>query len=146
MEEIKLRGNKSQTKDWIYGNLTYHPKGSFACISQIVNNPVSNGIIKGWCFGVDSKSLGQYSGLKDVNGKEIYEGDLLQSKTKYAIMNFRVMRKKGGLVINSHSNDFKRKEAEIIFTDALADMQTASFIENSCVVIGNVFDNEDLLL
>jgi uncharacterized phage protein (TIGR01671 family) len=90
-------------------------------------------------FTPEKFDLMQYTGLKDKNGKKIYEGDYLQAKTNQnGIHRYEVRRVKGGLAINVFNDEFQKE----FWTgwNAVAGQQTSGFIEACCEVIGNKFE------
>lgn len=87
----------------------------------------------------------QYTGLKDKNGKEIYEGYLLEMRNELGYHKiFQIFYKDGGLCFNTHFDDFNKNPNEIYFYESCADMQSKGFIVQ-CEIIGNIYENPELL-
>lgn len=124
MRKIKFRGKHFLRGEWLYGDLTH--KNNFAN-----NKELEIVCIDGW--QVDPNTVGQFTGLYDKNGKEIYEGDILK----------RTVAKENGFgnfigVVDYKAGGFLLKEeyGYCPFYDTFG---------STYEVIGNIYDNPELL-
>lgn len=135
--EIEFRAKKLETHDWIYGNYSYiqiyDPK------EYIVNSYEEY-------FKVIPETIGQYTGLKDKNGKKIFEGDILKNDefTLAVVYNPRVQ----SFVLIDGNEWLNESSDRICDCDDIEEKFINNIFEYNCVsyeVIGNIYENKELL-
>lgn len=128
MRNIKFRGKTGTTegKKWVYGYL-YKIKSFFSEDYQyfIKNEHLQE-------TSVDEETIGQYTGLKDKNGKEIYEGDIVQSDIDRAYVKW-----------NDKYGYFQLIPIGDYYFDSDVIGQALEYADLE--VIGNIYDNPELL-
>ena len=113
--EIKFRGFQ---KSWIYGGITiFQNEATIFDINCVANS----------AYEVDINSVGQFTNLHDKKGNEIYEGDVLQTRSGIGYMVFDNC----GYAIKSPGSEAVDYEFSAFYLE--------------CEIIGNIYENPELL-
>ena len=138
MREILFRGkcvDAYAAGEWAYGfytNEEYNEVYETPC-SEVKDHYIEN---QDDTMRVDPETIGQYTGLKDKNGKRIFEGDILQTGTIKGNVVWSEKRSEYCLLWKDYG-----KRCDVLKSPNLASFMIGRDIE----VIGTIHDNPELL-
>ena len=124
MREIKFRAKHLNRDKFVYGDLVLK-----CSVPHIVT---SSGVL----VGININTVGQFTGLYENNGKEIYEGDIL---LYYGLMKIVVVFNHGAFGYYSRSDDFITFSQNVNFSFWKNDE------DDKFESIGNIYDNPELI-
>lgn len=122
--EIKFRG-KNESNQFIFGDLIQYENGDTAIFEKKITRYGYEATQISNRTKVDKETIGQFTGLHDKNGNDIYEGDIIRNESCKGI----VVYKNGAFVLDLG------KSCGCVYL----------FLLDSLLVIGNIYDNKDLL-
>lgn len=138
MREILFRAKRIDNGEWIEGNLIDLDSDSGYCYIVAPYRKASalpiNFLITGRMELVDSKTLCQFTGLTDKNGKRIWENDVVWLVCDGEEHIYQI-------IWDNSELDFKAANGEENYGTNYEYLLCCDEIE----VIGNIFDNPELL-
>ena len=132
MVKIKFRGKSKETNKWVYGQLLYLGNQPFIVGDLVEANSEYTNIE--WWQPVHHNSIGQFTGFKNLRGKEIYEKDIID------------------FVDYDYDGDEVLCRGEVIFekggyhlAKSYATNELYEYEGEDLEIIGNIYDDPELL-
>lgn len=129
-----FRGKRLDNGEWLYGDLMHdNHDGCYVYPNDCTGLYTEN--------KVDPDTVGQFTGMKDRHGKKVFEGDIVEvyDFTSVYASKYRGVVKmyRGSWCVEYEDTIFDMIAHPRLFFDDFADRKTE--------VIGNVYDNSELL-
>ncbi len=124
MREILFRGKRTDNGEWVQGYIC-----RYGWIGKEKDYIIPDYASALYTAEIDPETVGQYTGLTDMNGRKIFEGDT---------------------VWNSYDEDYGKVEwdndmAKFIITFPTFTVDFANVYGEELEIVGNVYDNPELL-
>lgn len=145
--EYKFRG-LDLSGNWVYGYFTKDYSGT-AYITSLDGQDTSV---------VREESVGQFAELKDKNGKDIYEGDIVEAWSAGSKGVFEVRWRQEGAPMwllypnfqnrhhwNISSTEYRKDKILMDVSGKRAGKDKIGFYDDGLLVIGNIHENPELL-
>lgn len=144
MREIKFRGVRTDNGEWVYG--WYAP---LVCNDRTIIPNIKDSNGSDW--KIKEETVGQYTGLKDKNGKEIYDGDIvafgLGRGFGYDVKDVHrgvVYYEDGSFRLGDiYSSDGYNELGNVLY-EAM-NVEGKFYADAICEVVGNIHENPELL-
>lgn len=153
MRQIKFRGKRIDNGEWVYGYLYELPlESGNVCMILTTDNihkdcstePQYHLAFTLWkdLFLVVSSTIGQFTGLYDKNGNEIYEGDIVKTRLSKNFFGIVTWHTDGYFFFDTSNGEWKR------WSDGYRPVgEMLRFrCDGACIdfeVVGNIFDNKE---
>lgn len=133
--EILFKAKRKDNGEWVEGYYLNIAKiNRFICTGKIKLDGAVKGIIAPEMYEIDPDTLCQYTGLTDVNGRKIWENDILRRDGYWDI---RIEFENGVFMV--------RNADKVQYINRVICTSISTFNIKVYEVIGDIFDNADLL-
>lgn len=129
MREIIFKAKRKDNGEWVEGCYVYCRKHHY--ILPVLNKAIGFDEREDEWIEIDPDTLCQCTGLTDKNGRKIWENDIVKHKDSQCFG-----------IIRWYCGDYVGWCVYDVYDD---EQQFTMDMLNECEVIGNIFDNADLL-
>lgn len=139
IREIKFRAKRADNGEWVYGDLEHNPAKDITRIHTYD----TEGNYEGQQI-VTPESVCQFTGLLDIKGTEIYDGDILDTKTSNLVPNgysFICKWIESGFALEYQGRTYGVKESNRWMNKYPLCQKN---VEN-LIIMGNIYDNPELI-